>query len=153
MFTSSCRAQIIVRCLLSTEQNNPHETLSWAGTAQSVQRLATDWTARRSNPGCDEIFRFRPDWLWDPPSLLHNGYRVYPGGKAAGAWRWPPTPHSGEVKERVDLYIYSISGYLWHVIGEPVICHNTVNRFWHCPKYVAIVNDVKQRVVCGSGCR
>jgi len=25
-----------------------------------------------------------------PPSLLYNGYRVFPGGKAAGAWRWPP---------------------------------------------------------------
>ena len=22
-----------------------------------------------------------------PPSLLYNGYRVFPGGKAAGAWR------------------------------------------------------------------
>jgi hypothetical protein len=22
----------------------------------------------------------------DPPSLLYNGYRVFPGGKAAGAW-------------------------------------------------------------------
>ena len=27
-----------------------------------------------------------------PPSLLYNGYRVFQGGKAAGAWRWPPTP-------------------------------------------------------------
>jgi hypothetical protein len=27
-----------------------------------------------------------PDRLWDPPSLLSNGYReVFPGGKAAGA--------------------------------------------------------------------
>ena len=25
-------------------------------------------------------------------SLLYNGYRVFPGGKAAGAWCWPPTP-------------------------------------------------------------
>jgi len=24
---------------------------------------------------------------WDPPSLLYNGYRVFPGGKTAGAWR------------------------------------------------------------------
>jgi len=24
---------------------------------------------------------------WDPPSLLNNGYRVIPGGKAAGEWR------------------------------------------------------------------
>jgi len=32
-----------------------------------------------------EIFRTRPDRLWGPPSLLYNGYRVFPGGKAAGA--------------------------------------------------------------------
>ena len=29
----------------------------------------------------------RPDRRWGPPSLLYNGYRVFPGGKAAGAWR------------------------------------------------------------------
>ena len=27
-----------------------------------------------------------PDRPWDPPSLLYNGYRVFPGGKAAGVW-------------------------------------------------------------------
>ena len=27
-----------------------------------------------------------------PPSLLYNGYRVFPGGKAAGAWRLTPHP-------------------------------------------------------------
>jgi len=26
-----------------------------------------------------------------PPCLLYNGYRVNPGGKAAGSWHWPPT--------------------------------------------------------------
>ena len=31
-----------------------------------------------------EIFRTRPDRPWGPPSLLYNGYRVFPGGKAAG---------------------------------------------------------------------
>jgi hypothetical protein len=50
--------------------------------AQSVWRLATGWTVRGSNPGVGEIFRTRPD----RPSLLYNGYRVLPGGKAAGAW-------------------------------------------------------------------
>ena len=29
---------------------------------------------------------------WGPHSLLYNGYRVFPGGKAAGVWCWPPTP-------------------------------------------------------------
>jgi hypothetical protein len=33
-----------------------------------------------------EIFRTRPDRPWGPLSLLYNGYRVFPGVKAAGAW-------------------------------------------------------------------
>jgi len=33
-----------------------------------------------SNPAGDEIFA-RPDRPWGPPSLLYNGYRVFPGGK------------------------------------------------------------------------
>jgi len=33
-----------------------------------------------SNPGGDEIFRpSRPGWC--PPSLLYNGYRVFPWGR------------------------------------------------------------------------
>jgi hypothetical protein len=63
----------------------------FSGIAQSVQRLATGWTVRRSNPGRGEILRTRPDRPW-----------VFPGGKAAGACRWPPTPSSAEVKERVE---------------------------------------------------
>jgi hypothetical protein len=34
------------------------------------------WTVRGSSPGGDEIFRTRPDWPWDPPSLLYNRYRI-----------------------------------------------------------------------------
>ena len=63
-----------------------------AAIAQSVQRIATDLTVGRSNPGGCEIFRVRPDRPWGPPSLLYNGCRVFPGGKAAGAWPWLPTP-------------------------------------------------------------
>jgi hypothetical protein len=43
------------------------------------------------NSSGGEIFRTRPDRPWGPPSLLHNVYRVFPGGKAAGTWCWPPT--------------------------------------------------------------
>jgi hypothetical protein len=53
--------------------------------AQSVWRLATGWTVRESYPGGSEIFRTRPDRPWGPLTLLYNGYRVFPGGKAAGA--------------------------------------------------------------------
>ena len=45
-----------------------------------------------SNPGGGWDYPHHPDRLWGPPSLLYNGYRVFPRGKVAGAWRWPPTP-------------------------------------------------------------
>jgi hypothetical protein len=49
--------------------------------AQSVQRLATGCTVRGLNPGGGKIFRTCLERPWDPPSLLYNEYRVFPGGK------------------------------------------------------------------------
>jgi hypothetical protein len=55
-----------------------------------------------------EIFRTCPDRPWGPPSLLHNGYRVFPGGKVRpGRDADPSPPSSAEVKNRVELYLYS----------------------------------------------
>jgi hypothetical protein len=34
-----------------------------------------------------------------PPSLQYNGYRVFPGGKAAGSGADHPPPSSAEVKK------------------------------------------------------
>jgi len=36
----------------------------------------------------------------------------------AGAWSWPPTPSSAEVKKRVELYLYPTSGPSWPVTGD-----------------------------------
>ena len=41
----------------------------------------------------------------------------FPGGKAAGAWRWLPTTSTAEVKERVQLYFYSPFWPSWTVLG------------------------------------
>ena len=61
-------------------------TYQGAGIAQSAERRATDWTVRGSNSDWGEIFHKRPDRPQGPTSLLYNGYRVFLGGKAAGAW-------------------------------------------------------------------
>jgi len=70
--------------------------------------------------GTDQTYLSQAHVQTDPGanSLLYNGYRVFPGGKAAGKWRWPATPSSAEVKGRVDIYIYSLSGPLWPVLGK-----------------------------------
>ena len=45
-----------------------------------------------------EIFRASPDRPWGPPSLLYNGYRVFPGGKMLpGRDADPSPPSSAEV--------------------------------------------------------
>jgi hypothetical protein len=70
--------------------------------------LPTGWTVRGSNPGGGEIFRTCPDRPWGPPSLLYNGYRVFPGGKVRrGRDADPSNPSSAEVKNRVELYLHS----------------------------------------------
>jgi hypothetical protein len=48
--------------------------------------LRAGWVGDRI-PVRGEIFCTCPGRPWGPPSLRHNGYRVFPGGKAAGAWR------------------------------------------------------------------
>jgi len=46
-----------------------------------------------------EIFRSCPDRPWGPPSLLYNGYRVFPGGKERPRRDADPSPSSAVVKK------------------------------------------------------
>jgi len=61
-----------------------------AGIGREIKGSRRGWGGGESNPGGGgggEIFRTRPDGPCGPPSILYNGYRVFPGGKAAGEWR------------------------------------------------------------------
>jgi hypothetical protein len=53
---------------------------------------------RGSKPGGGEIFRTRPDRPWGPPSLLCNGFQLFPGGKAARAVALITNSSGAEVK-------------------------------------------------------
>jgi hypothetical protein len=48
-------------------------------------------------PGGGEIFRTCPDRPWGPPSLLYNGYWVFPGGKERPGRDADPSPPSSFV--------------------------------------------------------
>jgi hypothetical protein len=58
-----------------------------------------------------------PDRPWGPPSLLYEGTGSFPGVKRSGRDVDHPPPSSDEVKERVELYLYSPSGPSWPVLG------------------------------------
>jgi hypothetical protein len=58
-----------------------------------------------------EIFCTGPNRPWGPPNIFYNGYRVsFHGVRLPGRGVDHPPSFSAEVKERVQLYIYSPSG-------------------------------------------
>jgi hypothetical protein len=78
-----------------------------------------------SNPGGDEIFRTFPDRPCGPPSLLYNGYRVFPGGKVRpgrAADRSPPS--SAAVMEQYSYTSTHTLGHTWPVTGSLYLYHN-----------------------------
>ena len=69
---------------------------------------------RGLNPGGGRDFQ-HPSW--GLPSLLYNRYRVISGVKRPGRGVDHPPPSSTEVKERLQLYLYSPSEPSWPVLG------------------------------------
>jgi hypothetical protein len=69
-----------------------HEGRKDLNSTKMDQRGKTPGRQQTKYPGWGEIFRSRPDRPWgptQPPLQWVPG--LFPGGKAAGAWRWPPT--------------------------------------------------------------
>ena len=90
-------------------------------TATATGTVGLTGTLHRSrNLPLGPVIRYLPDRSWCPPSLLYKEYRVFPGAKAARAWRWPPTQSSAEVTVRVELYLYSPSGPSFPDLGWPL---------------------------------
>ena len=84
---------LLLRCLVLPTVSASYDSFRYLTIFFGLSRYNDSLQAGRgSNPGGGETFRTRPDRSWGPPNLLYNGYRVFPGDKAAGAWRWPPTP-------------------------------------------------------------
>jgi hypothetical protein len=65
----------------------------WAAIAHSVQRLATGWAFRESNPGEGEIFPTSPYRPSGPPSSLYSGYWFIPRGKSGRGVALTTHPH------------------------------------------------------------
>jgi len=69
------------------------------------------------NPGGGEIFHTCPDRPWAHPASYTMGTSSFPGVKKPGRGIDHTSPSSAEVKERVELYLYSPSGPSWPVLG------------------------------------
>jgi len=86
--------------------------------AQSVQRLTTGWSFRDRIP-VRTRFSARPDRLWGPPSILYNGYRVFPEDKVRprhAADHSPPS--SASVMEEYSYTSTNLLGHTGPVTGS-----------------------------------
>jgi hypothetical protein len=86
------------------------------GRDSVVDTACTVWDL---NPGWCEIFRTRPDWQRDPISILYSG--CFPRVKRPGRRVDHPPSSVAEVKEKVELYVYSPSVPSRQFTGETFI--------------------------------
>jgi len=67
---------------------------------------------------------------------MYNGYRVFPGGKVRPGGKADPSPtSSAEVKNRVELYLYS--SYL-----PTYFCYTLVTLFYLFLKFLLLYKGV-----------
>ena len=95
-----------------------HGPGNWFGVAKVRDRfpVATRFSALPESP-------------WGPPSLLYNGYRVFPGGKVRPGSAADHSPSSKcRGHGRVELYLYPLSGP--HRACNGITLHFNYHRCW-----------------------
>ena len=92
--------------------------------AQSIYRLATGWAIRDRIP-VGTRSSARPNRPWGPPSLLYNGYRVFPGGKVRPGRAADHSPPSSAAVLEQQSYtsLYPPSGPHWACNGITLLLH------------------------------
>ena len=96
---SSTNGLIHIKCTVQLQQLSVycltylHRAQRYRGPGSSVGvTIGYGLDVRGSNSGGGEIFRTCPDRPWGPPSLLYNGYRVFPGVKSGQGVTLTPHP-------------------------------------------------------------
>ena len=74
------------------DNNGDLQNITWDGITQAIQRLATGWTVRGSNPGGGEIFPTCPEGPWVHPASCTMGTGSFPGVKSGLVVRLTPHP-------------------------------------------------------------
>jgi hypothetical protein len=87
-------------------------------------------SVRGSNPGEGEVFLILPYRAWGPPNLMYDEFLVtFSGVKRQGRGVNRPSLSSAEVKERVELKLYSLSRLSRSVTGRTLLyCETTLLR-------------------------
>jgi len=106
--------------------------MQWRATYGLIkEKFTTDWMVQGLNPNVDKIFCIHPDQAWGPHSLPYNKHQVFfPQIQHPGHGINHPPPSSTEVKERVQLHLYSPSRSSWPVLVWLYILLYKKNSQW-----------------------
>jgi hypothetical protein len=107
-------------------------------TILNVVGIATTLVAGRSGDRIPVGARFPAPIQTGPgayPASCTMGTVSFPGVKRPGRGIDHPPPSSAEVKEKVELYLYSPSGPSWHVIGRTLPLILIINRDYFVKKH------------------
>jgi len=137
MFTWTVTVAALSFCLLSVNQpiqNVGRDSSVGITTCYGLDGpgIESRWRRNFPHPSRPAPRPIRPPIQWVP-------------GKAAGAWRWPPTPSSAKFKERVELYLCSPSGPSCPLIGWIYLylyLYKIHNFLWRCDPTQAMASSI-----------